>query len=382
MKAVVIGAGVAGAASAIALRRIGAEVTVYEAYPDPAGRVGAFLGLAVNGLRALESLGCLDEVRAAGFEVDRQLMWSGRGRLLGDVPRGRAADDPLRAVTLMRADLVAALRAAAVRAGARIVLGERLPGPGDGTEGSPAGGPVAAAVAGADLVVGADGLRSTVRQVLDPGGPEPSYAGLYGVAGVAEGVPEAGPGRTFNLTFGRRGTFLHLPAPDGTVWWSAQLVGPVPPGGPALGAAEVAEVFATEEVPRRILGAARVEAATLFHVLPPVPRRQDGRHVLVGDAAHPVGAGQGASMALEDAVALARSLHAGPDRATALAAFDRERTARAGKLARTAAANRDAKTAGPFAARVRDAVMPLVFARGYARSTGWLHDYRPGALPR
>ncbi|MFF4341970.1 FAD-dependent monooxygenase [Kitasatospora sp. NPDC001540] len=380
MRAVVIGAGVAGAASAIALRRIGAEVTAYEAYPDPAGKVGAFLGLAVNGLRALESLGCLEAVRAAGFEVDRQLMWSGRGRRLADVPRGRAADDPLRSVTLMRADLVAALRAEAVRLGARIVVGERLTGAGAG-EG--AGAAADEAAARADLVVGADGLRSTVRRMLAPDGPEPAYAGLYGLAGTASHVPEAGPGRTFNMTFGRRGAFAHLPAPDGTVWWSAQIADPVAPAAIGLGVEELADLFAAEQVPRRILGAgARIEATTLFHTLPPVPRRQDGRCVLVGDAAHPVGAGQGASMALEDAVALARALHAEPDRAAALAAFDRGRADRAGRLARSAAANRGAKTAGPLAARVRDAVMPLVFARTYARTTDWLYDYRPGALPQ
>ena len=122
MRAVVIGGGVAGAASAIALRRIGAEVRVYEAYPDPAGAYGSFVSLAGNGLRALDTLGCLGPVQEAGFAVARQRMWSAKGKLLGDVPRGRRADDPLLSVTLMRRDLVAALRAEAVRSGADIVL--------------------------------------------------------------------------------------------------------------------------------------------------------------------------------------------------------------------------------------------------------------------
>ena len=79
MRVTVIGGGVAGSAAAIALRRIGAEVTVYEAYEDPAGPVGSYVSLAVNGLRALGALGCLAQVQAAGFPVARHRMWSGRG---------------------------------------------------------------------------------------------------------------------------------------------------------------------------------------------------------------------------------------------------------------------------------------------------------------
>ena len=100
MRIVVAGGGVAGAASAIALARAGAEVTVYEAHEDPAGPVGSFLSLAVNGLRALDSLRCLPQVQAAGFAVARQRMWAGNGKLLGDVARGRRPGDPLHSVTL------------------------------------------------------------------------------------------------------------------------------------------------------------------------------------------------------------------------------------------------------------------------------------------
>ena len=104
MRVTVVGGGVAGSAAALALSRIGAQVTVYEAYADPAGPVGSYVSLAVNGLRALDALGCLEPVQRAGFPVARQRMWSGRGRLLGDVARGRRPEDPLHSVTLLRAD--------------------------------------------------------------------------------------------------------------------------------------------------------------------------------------------------------------------------------------------------------------------------------------
>jgi 2-polyprenyl-6-methoxyphenol hydroxylase-like FAD-dependent oxidoreductase len=146
--------------------------------------------------------------------------------------------------------------------------------------------------------------------------------------------------------------------------------------------ADLEVLFRTEEGAAAILAAATgIRAANLGYVLAPVARRHDGRTVLTGDAAHPVGAGQGASMALEDAVALARELDAAAAVPAGLAALDRLRQPRSGKLAKTEAANRDAKTAGPVAARVRELVMPHVFNRFYEKATGWLYDYDPGTLP-
>jgi salicylate hydroxylase len=371
MHAVVIGGGVAGSASAIALARIGAQVNVYEAYEDPAGPVGSYVSVAVNGLRALDALGCLPEVQRAGFPVDRQLMWSGRGKLLGNVARGRRSEDPRHSVTLMRADLVGALREEARRSGARIVTGQRIQGAADPVAGD------------ADLVVGADGIWSVTRRALDPTAPGPAYAKLCHVSGSSDGARLPGISRHgFNWIFARHGVFIYLPAPDGSVWWTAQVAAAQPPDPAAMSAARLAELFRTEEQAVAILRAAtEVRAATLGYVMPPVARRHDGRTVLVGDAAYPVGAGQGASMAMEDAVVLARELAAADTVAAGLDAFDRRRRPRAGKLAKTESANRDAKTDGPIATRMRELIMPHVFNRFYEKATGWLYDYDPGALP-
>src|SRR5262245_57083032 len=106
MKVIVAGGGVAGAAAAVALRRIGADVTIHEAWTDPGGSVGSFLSLAGNGLRGLDALGCLEQVQRAGVDLPDQRMWSSSGKLLGTVPRGRRAGDTLHSVTLLRGDLV------------------------------------------------------------------------------------------------------------------------------------------------------------------------------------------------------------------------------------------------------------------------------------
>jgi hypothetical protein len=52
-----------------------------------------------------------------------------------------------------------------------------------------------------------------------------------------------------------------------------------------------------------------------------------------------------------------------------------------GKMAKTASSNRDAKTAGPLAARMRNLMMPIIFNRFYPRATGWLYDHDLGTLP-
>ncbi|GAA3157217.1 FAD-dependent monooxygenase [Planomonospora alba] len=395
MRAIVVGGGVAGAASAIALRKAGAEVTVAEAYEDPAGEVGSFLSLAVNGLRALDALGCGEAVAGRGFEVARQRMRAGSGRLLGDVPRGRPPGEPRNSVTLMRAHLVEELRAAALRAGAEIVTGVRLtaeavrpaPVPAGGARVSargpatsagrgtaPVGGLPGVDVDGADLVVGADGIWSVVRRALDPAAPEPRYAGIYSVSGVSRSVPAgvAGEPGVFTMTFARNGAFIHLVAPGGEVWWTAQVSSGREPVEAGLERLE--ELYRREEAPLAIIRAAtRVHRPALHHVLAEVPVWQDGRTVLVGDAAHPVGAGQGAAMAVEDAVVLGRALRQERSVSAALARYDRERRARLTKTARAASANRDAKTAGPVGRRVNELLMPFVLRYFYARATAWLY---------
>ncbi len=197
---------------------------------------------------------------------------------------------------------------------------------------------------------------------------------------MSDGLDWAEPG-TWNMIFGRHGAFIYLPAPDGTIWWSAQVSAKVPPEDLAgVGPGRLATVFSREQRAVAILrGARTVHAATLHHVLAPVRRRHGSDIVLIGDAAHPAGAGQGAAMAIEDAVELARQLRRPGTAADALARFDTARRDRAGKMARIAAANRDAKTAGPVSAGLRNLVMPVLFGRLYPRATGWLYDYDPGA---
>lgn len=381
MRVIIIGGGVAGAASALALRPLGAEVVVYEAYADPAGDVGSFVSLAANGLRGLEVLGCLAAVQEAGVDVPRQRMWSAGGMLLGDVARGRREADRLHSVTIMRGRLVEALRAAAIEAGAQFRFGERVTGASQNGEAT-----TVVFASGlrdrADLVVGADGIWSVLRGVVDPKAPRPEYAGLYTVSGVSQGVATE-PG-AFNMTFGRNGAFIHVAADDGEVWWAAQIAAPVEPDREGVSDAEwlrrTAERYRREtEASRVIAGTARLHRPVVHHVLDEVTVWHRDRIVLVGDAVHPVGAGQGASMAIEDAIALAQALGSGSGLEASLEAYAAQRRPRVKKLLGQAEDNRGMKRAGPIKRRVQAAMMRIFIPLVYEKATGWLYDYRPAS---
>ncbi|GAB3909365.1 hypothetical protein GCM10027612_85200 [Microbispora bryophytorum subsp. camponoti] len=167
-KALIIGGGIAGPVTAMALRRAGIDSEVFEAYDRGAEGVGAFLTLAVNGLEALRLLDLHDLVCDLGMDTPVMEIRNARGRLLA------TTSQPSR--TLRRADLYRALRDEAVRRGVPIHHGKRL------VDASVTSGGVRAVFAdggeaAGDLLVGADGLRSRTRALIDPGAPAPAISG-------------------------------------------------------------------------------------------------------------------------------------------------------------------------------------------------------------
>src|SRR5690349_10310341 len=104
--AIVIGAGPAGTAAAIALQTVGWEVEIVEAYERSAGLTqGVFLTVAVNGLDALAASGSDDAVRGLGFPTGNIRFLGGNGRDLGAMPIGPVLPDGTRTRSVRRAEL-------------------------------------------------------------------------------------------------------------------------------------------------------------------------------------------------------------------------------------------------------------------------------------
>jgi len=397
-KALVIGAGPAGTTTAIALHRIGWDVEVHEAYAHSSGLAqGVFLTVAVNGLDALAAMGADDAARDLGFPTGSIRFLSGTGRDLGAMPIGPVRADGTRTRTVRRADLYAALSGRARALGIPVHHGRRLRGA------EPRGDAVAAtfedgATVTADLLVGADGLHSTVRSLIDPGAPAPRYTGLGNVGaftrpGDVDVRAEAADG-DYRMIWGRRCFFGYTVSPDGEVWWFANPPARAPLTRKELGdqdrrRAELVTLLAADAGP----AAAFVRGTpgpVLFanqYDLPRVPAWHRGRMVLVGDAAHAVSpaTGQGVSLAWEDAAALAAALAAEDRVGAALARYEAARRPRVDRITKWGARMGTAKAVGPVGRAVRDRMMPLVLARAARPAAlarqAWLFDHRAAPLP-
>jgi FAD-dependent urate hydroxylase len=368
--ALVIGGGIAGPVAAMALQRAGIQATVYEAQPRGAEGIGIFLTLASNGIDALRTIEADKRAVAAGFPTPGILLRSTTGKHLGTARTGLPLPDGTTSHTMKRADLYQAIRDEATTRGIVIEHGKRL------VDAEPTDDGVRALFedgtdATGEVLIGTDGVHSAVRRLIDPDEPAPTYVGLVNLGGYARGVPvEAEPG-SYTLIFGKRAFFGHLLAPDGEVWWFAN----VPRGDePARGEVEavppeawqrrLAELYANDAGPavRLVKGSEIASKASPIHSIPHLPVWHTDRMVVIGDAAHaptPT-SGQGASLAIEDAVVLAKCLRDLPDPQQAFARFEALRRSRVERIIKVAARINSNKTAGPVTRLFRDAVLPVI----------------------
>ncbi|GAA0407889.1 FAD-dependent oxidoreductase [Acrocarpospora corrugata] len=363
--AIVVGGGIAGPVAALALRKAGIAATVYETYPITADGVGGTLALAPNGVAVLRTLGADEAVTATATPIPRMSMTVG-GRHL-DMP-GLADVPPLQVVH--RRDLHHALHDRAVAGGVTMEYGKRLVDvheTGEGITARFADG----STASADVLIGADGIHSTVRRLIDPDATGPRYTGLLGFEAVARHDVDAEPG-TMTFAFGKGGYYLYWPEPGGGTRWGVNLPQERPMSLTEARAVPSSEWLRTlraayaDDHPGRDLmltsDADELQVVGSLHIMPRVRHWHRGRMVLVGDSAHAPSnsSGQGASLAIESAVQLARCLRDLPDIPAAYSSFERLRRGRVEKVAARAARINQAKAPGAVTRALMPLLMPLM----------------------
>lgn len=210
--ALVIGSGIAGPAAAMALQKAGIGSVVYEQHAGSAAGTGSFLTLATNGADALRTLGAEKSATSAGFPTTAAVLWSGTGKRLGAAEVSMTLEDGITGYTLKRTGLSQALLDAAENRGIQVEHGKRLIGA-QHVDGGVRASFSDGSDATADILIGCDGIHSTVRGIIDPNAPVPTYAGLVNLDGFVRGVPvEARPG-TYHMIFGKRAFFGYAMLP-------------------------------------------------------------------------------------------------------------------------------------------------------------------------
>jgi salicylate hydroxylase len=357
----IIGGGIGGLTAALAFAQRGAQVTVYEQAPAIA-EVGAGLQITPNGARALQALGLADALDQSGLRADAvQPMDALTGRAIARFDLTRQTP---RYRFLHRADLIGLLARACTDHGVTLVLDA----PTD-----------AAATVSADLTVGADGLRSACRRLLNAD-DAPFFTGQVAWRAIipAQADPIAqiwmAPGRhvvTYPLPGGR----LNIVAVQERSTWAAE------GWHHADDPANLRAAFA-DRAPALLDLLARVDATNLWGLFrhPVAEHWHTGKIALLGDAAHPTlpFLAQGANLAIEDAFVLARITDTQPDLSQALRSYQAARRPRVARA--IAAANANARNYHLSGVQRRVAHLGLrtlgkIAPDAFLNRLGWLYNH-------
>jgi 2-polyprenyl-6-methoxyphenol hydroxylase-like FAD-dependent oxidoreductase len=362
-RVLIVGGGIGGLVAAIALQREGLAVTVFERVKK-LEEVGAGLTLWANALRAFQQIGLANMLETVGKPLTRSCILSWQGELLAETPLEALAmrfGTPM--VAVHRADLQSALLS---------VLGQGVVQTGTPCTGFQQDDTQVRALLAAgrevsgDLLVGADGLHSSIRSQL-LGAIPPRYAGYTAWRGVAPITPRQWGEQMATETWGKGRRFGLVPLSQGRMYWFATLNSPEgmrdKEGGRKQ---ELLDLFQTCHDPVPTVIEATDEAAILRNDIydrPPLHHWSQGRVTLLGDAAHPMtpNIGQGACQAIEDAVALATCLTTQHTVASALQVYEKQRIKRANSVVQQSArVGQVAQWESSLAVKMRNTVFKML----------------------
>jgi 2-polyprenyl-6-methoxyphenol hydroxylase-like FAD-dependent oxidoreductase len=392
-RALIIGGGIAGPVLALFLKEAGFCAQIFEATQRPSEAGGA-LGLAPNGMSVLAAAGVIEQVRDVSVTSSEWVFENQNGRPLARSNSGDPGRYGQAGVMITRAALQRVLVDRAQSEGIPVRYGKRLvhiddkpnqPVVAHFSDGTRAEG---------DFIVGADGIGSQVRQAVMPDAPKPAYTGMMAPGGFSPCLDASVAPRSdqrVHFIFGQKAFFgyFNTVTPEGprTAWWSTA-------SAPLESKEQMASISRAElqerlmclhghwadPVPQLIKSATEVLNLAI-HDVPSLPTWSVGRTVLIGDAAHAVAphSGQGASMALEDAIFLAKLLR--ESNGTALgrvfAEFEQQRRPRTDKVIALGRRNgRRKEVLSPIAYWIQQQMIRLFVPLTFGRRQDWLLAYK------
>lgn len=383
-RVLIAGAGIAGLTAALTLARRGFEVKIFERAPI-LSEIGAGIQLSPNCGRILADLGLDDALAVAAIEPRAIDVRSGTsGHRIVSIPLGRRAEKrhggPYR--VLHRADLQGVLRAAVQKTrGITLRLGEPVRAVETIRDGVAV--TIGQDVEEGDLLIGADGLRSTVRSaVKSANAPHPAGRTAWRATIAAGAAGDLIPSDRTVLFLGPSAHLVAYPISAGTEVNLVAIIEDRLPGGgwdewgdPAV----LARAFAGWAEPIRDFVEFPSWRRFALNEVDPTGSWVDGRVALIGDAAHAMlpFLAQGAAMAIEDAAVLAATLSAMPDAIEdALVRYQALRAPRVTRVWRAARSNGKVYHLGRAAAFIRDAGMVALGGGALLAQYDWLYGWK------
>ncbi len=387
-KTLIIGAGVAGPVVALFLQQAGIEAEIYEARDASTDYGGSFLNMACNGLSVLKTLGLDELVSRQGSPIPRMVIWSGKGKRLGEVRNGARAEVGAPSINILRSQLHQVLREEVEQRRIKMTFGKKLAGLSTDAQGVVATFTDGTTAEGSFLV-GCDGLYSRTRQLINPDAPSPHYTGLISTGGFAQHSSFPPTPDTMHFVFGKRAFFGYHISSSSELYWFVNFAQKEAPARGDL------DMIVNEEWQSRMLDLFQEDLPLLSEMIRatksaiigyPIydiatqPLWKKGQVVLVGDAIHAVSpnAGQGASLAVEDAIVLAKCLRDIPSLEQAFTTYEQLRRARVERMVRHGRnAGQGKVLTHPIQVWFRDQLAPP-FLKLFANSAtlDWIYSYQ------
>ena len=374
MNGMIIGCGITGPVLALSLKRAGIDSVIYEEQEIPLDHVGLVIYVGPSGCNVLKTLGLYDKVKQSGSVSNGVEFNNHAGKNIVSVDLGNhkqrfGADT----IAIKRGEINKILREEVDAQGIKIEWKKRLKDiqiakKGNSTMASFEDG----TKSHGDFLVGCDGINSLTRQIVMPDASKPQYTGSFVIGGTTDTPKNSTvPYNVLSFNFGKKEFFAHYVMSSGkTVWWSDTRI-------PEESIREK-RVIPDESWKNILLDQHKDDSAFFrelvrstndnliklsIHDLPSFDTWFKGPVCLTGDAIHAVAphAGQGASLAMESAMMLAKCMRDIPDVESAFFAYQKLRQGRVKKIKNMSRRNVDMFSTRNLARRwIRNIILSIV----------------------